>query len=122
MARGLTVSDIQEADVVDLAHDGRGIARVGGKAVFVEGALPGERVRLRVIKRRRHLDEAGLVDVIVASPDRVVPRCAHFGVCGGCSLQHLSGPAQLLAKERQLLDNLERIGRARPERILAGLL
>jgi len=121
MARGLSVGDIQEADVVDLAHDGRGIARVGGKAVFVEGALPGERVRLRVIKRRRHLDEAGLVDVIVASPDRVVPRCAHFGVCGGCSLQHLSGPAQLLAKERQLLDNLERIGRVRPERILAPL-
>jgi 23S rRNA (uracil1939-C5)-methyltransferase len=121
MARGLTVSDIQEADVVDLAHDGRGIARIGGKAVFIEGALPGERVRLRVIKRRRHLDEAGLVDVIVASPDRVVPRCAHFGVCGGCSLQHLSGPAQLLAKERQLLDNLERIGRVHPERTLAPL-
>jgi 23S rRNA (uracil1939-C5)-methyltransferase len=121
MARGLTVSDIQEAEVVDLAHDGRGIARVGGKAVFIEGALPGERVRLRVIKRRRHLDEAGLVDVIVASPDRVVPRCAHFGVCGGCSLQHLSGPAQLEAKQRQLLDNLERIGRVSPERILAPL-
>ncbi|HWG67791.1 MAG TPA: 23S rRNA (uracil(1939)-C(5))-methyltransferase RlmD [Steroidobacteraceae bacterium] len=121
MARGLTVSDIQEAEVVDLAHDGRGIARVGGKAVFIEGALPGERVRLRVIKRRRHLDEAGLVDVIVASPDRVVPRCAHFGLCGGCSLQHLSGPAQLQAKQRQLLDNLERIGRVSPERILAPL-
>jgi len=121
MARGLTVSDIHEAEVVDLAHDGRGIARVGGKAVFIEGALPGERVRLRVIKRRRHLDEAGLVDVIVASPDRVVPRCAHFGLCGGCSLQHLSGPAQLQAKQRQLLDNLERIGRVSPERILAPL-
>lgn len=120
MVRGLT-GDVQEADVVDLAHDGRGIARVGGKAVFIEGALPGERVRLRVIKRRRHLDEAGLVDVIVASPDRVVPRCAHFGVCGGCSLQHLSGPAQLQAKQRQLLDNLERIGRVRPQRILAPL-
>jgi 23S rRNA (uracil1939-C5)-methyltransferase len=57
----------------------------------------------------------------VASPDRVVPACAHFGICGGCSLQHLSAPAQLAAKERQLLDNLERIGRVRPERVLAPL-
>lgn len=106
---------------MDLAHDGRGVARIDGKAVFVDGALPGERVRLRVFKRRRQLDEAGLVDVLIASPDRVVPACAHFGVCGGCSLQHLSAPAQLAAKERQLLDNLERIGRVRPERLLPPL-
>ncbi|MGA2188567.1 MAG: 23S rRNA (uracil(1939)-C(5))-methyltransferase RlmD [Steroidobacteraceae bacterium] len=113
--------DVQEADIVDLAHDGRGIARVDGKAVFVEGALPGERVRFRVLKRRRQLDEAALVDVLVASPDRVVPKCAHFGVCGGCSLQHLAPAAQLAVKERQLLDNLERIGRVRPERVFAPL-
>jgi 23S rRNA (uracil1939-C5)-methyltransferase len=112
---------VQEADVVDLAHDGRGVARVDGKAVFIDGALPGERVRFRVIKRRRQLDEAGLVEVLAASPDRVVPACAHFGICGGCSLQHLSAPAQLAAKERQLLDNLERIGRVRPERVLPPL-
>jgi 23S rRNA (uracil1939-C5)-methyltransferase len=107
--------------VVDLAHDGRGIARIDGKAVFIEGALPGERVRFRVFKRRRQFDEAGLVDVLIASPHRVVPKCAHFGVCGGCSLQHLAPTAQLAAKERQLLDNLERIGRVRPERVFAPL-
>jgi 23S rRNA (uracil1939-C5)-methyltransferase len=117
----LKPGEVQEADVVDLAHDGRGIVRDAGKAVFIDGALPGERVRYRVIKRRRQLDEAGLVEVLVASPDRVVPACAHFGICGGCSLQHLSAPAQLAAKERQLLDNLERIGRVRPERVLAPL-
>jgi 23S rRNA (uracil1939-C5)-methyltransferase len=117
----LKLGDVQEADVVDLAHDGRGIARVDGKAVFIEGALPGERVRFRVFKRRRQLDEAGLVEVLVASPDRVVPKCAHFGICGGCSLQHLAPAAQLAAKERQLLDNLERIGRVRPERVFAPL-
>ncbi len=121
MARDLRLSEVQEADVVDLAHDGRGVARDAGKAVFIDGALPGERVRFRVIKRRRQFDEAGLVDVLVASPDRVVPVCAHFGICGGCSLQHLSAPAQLAAKERQLLDNLERIGRVRPERVLPPL-
>src|SRR5271154_1405313 len=121
MARELNAGEIQEADIVDLAHDGRGIARVNGKAVFIDGALPGERVRFRVVKRRRQLDEAGLVDVLAASPDRVVPACAHFGICGGCTLQHLSAPAQLAAKERQLLDNLERIGRVRPERVLAPM-
>jgi 23S rRNA (uracil1939-C5)-methyltransferase len=117
----LKTAGIQEADVVDLAHDGRGIARVEGKAIFIDGALPGERVRFRVIKRRRQLDEAGLVEVLSASPDRVVPACAHFGICGGCALQHLSPAAQIRAKERQLLDNLERIGRVRPERVLAPL-
>jgi tRNA/tmRNA/rRNA uracil-C5-methylase (TrmA/RlmC/RlmD family) len=117
----LKPGDLEEADVVDLAHDGRGIARVDGKAVFIDGALPGERVRFRVLKRRRHLDEAGLVEVLVPSPDRVVPRCAHFGVCGGCSLQHLAPAAQLAAKERQLLDNLERIGGVRPECVLPPL-
>ena len=78
MAREHRLSEVQEADIVDLAHDGRGIARVDGKTVFIDGALPGERVRLRIIKRRRQFDEAGLVEVLSASPDRVAPACAHF--------------------------------------------
>jgi 23S rRNA (uracil1939-C5)-methyltransferase len=118
VARELKAGEVQEGDIVDLAHDGRGIARVEGKTVFIDGALPGERVRFRIFKRRRQFDEAGLVDVLVASRDRVVPACAHFGVCGGCSLQHLSAAAQIAAKERQLLDNLERIGRVSPQRVL----
>ena len=121
MARDLALSSVQETDIVDLAHDGRGVARVDGKAVFIDGALPGERVRFRILKRRKHMDEAGLVEVLIASPDRVVPRCAHFGICGGCSLQHLSAGAQLAAKERQLLENLQRIGNVRPARVLAPL-
>ena len=121
MARDLKLGEVQEAEVVDLAHDGRGVARVDGKAVFIDGALPGERVRFRVFKRRRQLDEAGLVEILRASPDRVTPKCEHFGICGGCALQHLAPIAQLAAKERQLLDNLERIGRVRPERVFAPL-
>jgi 23S rRNA (uracil1939-C5)-methyltransferase len=121
MARTVKLGDIQEALVVDLSHDGRGIARVDGKAVFIEGALPGELVKFRVFKRRRQLDEAGLVDVVTPSADRVVPKCMHFGVCGGCTLQHLAPAAQLAAKQRQLLDNLERIGRVRPEQVFAPL-
>jgi len=115
------VSEVHEADIVDLSHDGRGVARIDGKAVFVEGALPRERVRLRVVKRRRQMDEAVLVEVLTASPDRATPRCQHFGICGGCSMQHLSAGAQLAAKQRELLENLERIGSVHPERLLNAL-
>jgi len=121
MARELNSADLKEADVVALSHDGRGVARVDGKVVFVADALPGERVVLRVTKRRRQMDEARLVDILVPSPDRVAPKCAHFGVCGGCSLQHLAPAAQLAAKQAQLLEDLERIGRVRPQRILEPL-
>ena len=110
-----------EADVVALAHDGRGIARIDGKVVFVAGALPGERVRLRILRRRRQLDEAHLLEVLVASPERVAPRCRHFGVCGGCSLQHLAADAQLKVKQDQLLDDLARLGKVRPLEVLPAL-
>jgi 23S rRNA (uracil1939-C5)-methyltransferase len=116
--RNQPLGEIQEADIVDLAHDGRGVARVAGKAVFIEGALPAERVRFRVFKSRRHMDEAGLVDVLSTSPDRVQPQCAHFGLCGGCALQHLQPQAQLQAKQHQLLENLQRIGNVSPRRVL----
>jgi 23S rRNA (uracil1939-C5)-methyltransferase len=111
----------READIVDLAHDGRGIARVDGKAVFIAGALPGERVSFHTLRRRRQMDEAALAEVLIRSPDRVTPKCAHFGICGGCTLQHLAAPAQLAAKQRQLLETLERIGRVRPQRILEAV-
>jgi 23S rRNA (uracil1939-C5)-methyltransferase len=117
VARELNSGAVREADIVDLAHDGRGVARADGKAVFIAGALPGERVRFHTLRRRRHMDEAVLDEILIPSPDRVAPKCAHFGVCGGCSLQHLSAAAQLQAKQRQLLDNLERIGRVRPQRV-----
>jgi len=121
VARGINHGEVLEADIVDLSHDGRGVARIDGKAVFVAGALPLERVRLRLTKRRRQMDEAELVDVLAASPQRVLPRCAHFGICGGCSLQHLSSAAQLAAKQRELLESLQRIGNVHPERVLEPL-
>jgi 23S rRNA (uracil1939-C5)-methyltransferase len=116
--RGLTPfsSDAPElaADIVDLAHDGRGIARVDGKVTFIAGALPGERVRYRLRRHGKQADEGELAAVEQPSPDRVVPHCAHFGVCGGCSLQHLSPAGQAAFKQKQLLDALERIGNVRP--------
>jgi len=110
-----------EADITDFTHDGRGVARVAGKAVFVAGALASERVRLKFTSKRRHYDEAVVEEVLQASPDRVVPKCAHFGVCGGCALQHQDPAAQIAAKQRVLIENLERIGKVQPAEIFAPL-
>jgi len=105
----------------DLSHDGRGVAHRDGKAVFVRGGLPGEQVLARQTARHRHFDEASVVAVVQASPDRVEPRCAHFGHCSGCVLQHLDASRQILAKQAVLLDNLRRIGHVQAERLLPPL-
>lgn len=113
---------VLELAIVDLSHDGRGVARHEGKAVFVDGALPGERVRAERTRRSRHHDDARTLEVLEASPDRVAPRCAHFGTCAGCTLQHLAPAAQIRAKERHLLENLARIGNVEPECVLPPLV
>jgi 23S rRNA (uracil1939-C5)-methyltransferase len=101
-------------DIVDLTHDGRGVARDGGKVVFVSGALPGERAWVRTFRRRREADEATVDRLETVSPDRVEPPCAYFGRCGGCSLQHLAPDRQIDFKQRQLLEALLRIGHVAP--------
>jgi len=110
-----------EADIEDLSHDGRGVARVEGKAVFVTGALAGERVRMKFAGKHRHYDEAIIEEVLRPSPDRVTPQCAHFGVCAGCALQHLAPAAQIAAKQKVLIENLERIGKVQPKKLLPAL-
>ena len=110
-----------ELQITDLSHDGRGVGRREGKAVFVSGALPGETVRVEQTGRNRHFDEGRAVEVLQASPDRVEPRCPHFGTCAGCVLQHLSEPRQIEAKHGVLLDNLKRIGHVEPQRVLEPL-
>lgn len=110
--------------VTDLSHDGRGVARrdgEGGKVTFISGALPGELVRAEPTARSRHFDEAKTVEVLEASPQRVTPRCPHFGVCAGCVLQHLEESQQIVAKQRVLMDNLERIGHVTPQAVLPAL-
>jgi 23S rRNA (uracil1939-C5)-methyltransferase len=113
---------IETGMIVDLTHEAEGVIRGEGKTVFVAGALPGERVSFRRVSFHKSHDEAELIEVHEASPDRVAPRCAHFGVCGGCALQHLDPRAQLRAKQKELADNLERIGRVAPEEWLPPLL
>jgi 23S rRNA (uracil1939-C5)-methyltransferase len=105
------------AEVIDLAQDGRGFARVDGKASFIDGALPGERVRFTLTRRTRDVDDGIATAIEQASPDRVTPQCPHFGVCGGCVLQHLAPQAQLAFKQKQLIDALTRLGGVTPEQM-----
>jgi len=107
--------------VVSLAHDGRGVARVDGKTVFVDGALPGETVLAARARRHRRYDDATLLEVLEPSPDRVAPRCAHFGVCGGCALQHLDPARQIKAKQEHLAEQFLRVGQVEPARWLEPL-
>jgi 23S rRNA (uracil1939-C5)-methyltransferase len=103
-----------EVEIDGLTHDGRGVARVDGKALFVSGTLPGEKALVCYSGRHRHYDEARLVELLSRSSDRVEPRCPHFGSCGGCALQHLSADKQIEAKQRVLAENFERIGKVSP--------
>jgi 23S rRNA (uracil1939-C5)-methyltransferase len=104
--------------VSDLNHSGAGVARVEGKTVFIRGALPGETVRYHIDARHARYDDASAIAIVEASADRCEPRCAHFGDCGGCALQHLDPQAQARYKHRQLEQALERIGKARAKQWL----
>ncbi len=112
---------IIEADILDVSHDARGVARHEGKVIFVDGALPGERVRVQLKRRGRDFDEGDVVELLTRSPDRVEPPCLHFGVCGGCVLQHYDPAAQIASKQKQLLENFRRIGGLVPDRVLDPL-
>jgi 23S rRNA (uracil1939-C5)-methyltransferase len=118
---GKLLRESERVRIDALTHDGRGVAHVDGKAVFVPGALAGEEVRVQRVRRHRGHDEARLLEILTASPARVAPRCEYFGVCGGCALQHLDHSAQLAAKQDVLLESLKRIGGVAPETVLAPL-
>lgn len=100
--------------IESLDNEGRGIARIEGKAVFVEGALPGERVVIETLKRKPSYEIARAVTIERASPSRTTPRCPYFGICGGCSMQHADPALQVAAKQRVLEETLQRIGRVTP--------
>lgn len=119
MRKPALIEELVTVRTESLTHEGLAVAHVAGKAVFIHGALPGERVRFRYQRRRRRYDTAVAVEILEPSADRLPPPCPHFGVCGGCSLQHLASAAQVAAKQNILLENLERIGRVRPERVLS---
>ncbi len=114
------MSDSELGAVDALTHEGEGVVHAG-KTAFVAGALPGELVRFRRVRRRKRHDEAMLLEIVRPAPERATPRCAHFGVCGGCALQHLDPARQIEAKHIELRDSLERLTGTAPERWLEPL-
>lgn len=111
-----------QAEIVDLSHDGRGVAKSEGKVCFIADALPGELVTYRRTRRKRQADEGQMLSVEQASPDRVEPQCQHFSICGGCALQHLAHSRQVEFKQKQMLDALQRIGNVTPEQVAEPVL
>ena len=115
MARRQRQPEIHEVTIESMSHEGRGIARINGKTVFVFGALEGERVRIRIRQRRRKFDQAETIEVLEPASQRVEPRCSAYQVCGGCSLQHLGADDQVEFKQDMLLEMFEHAGVAYDE-------
>lgn len=109
------------AEIECFSHDGRGIARINGKTTFIQGALPQERVSFVYMQQKKSYDEGRVVDILTSSPQRASPKCDHYLLCGGCSLQHLDEATQIHEKQHLLLDLLKRVGHCEPESILPPL-
>ena len=115
--------ELGEVLVTGLSHDGRGLARTGqGKTVFVDGALPGETVRVQVLEDRRRFINTRVQNILHASKERVESPCKHFKQCGGCSLQYWSHDGQLTGKQAIVLDQLKRFSSLEPELIADPLV
>jgi len=104
--------------IESIDHEGRGIAHAEGKVIFIEGALTGEHVTYSTYRKKNNYEQAQVGKILKQSFMRVQPKCPNFGVCGGCSMQHLEAQAQVAVKQRVLEDNLQRIGKVKPETIL----
>ncbi len=107
-----------ELEIERLSHEGRGIAHHDKRVAFIQGALPGERVQAEIKRRRRQQEEGQAVSVEQPAAERVEPPCPHFGICGGCSLQHMEPAAQVRHKAESLADLLRHAGRVEPARWL----
>lgn len=108
---------IYEASIESLSHDGRGIAHINGKTIFIEQALPHERIRFQLTNKHGTYDEGKTIEILQASPFRKQPPCPYHAVCGGCSLQHVDPNEQLKHKESVLLDQLKHFGQVLPETV-----
>ena len=107
--------------IESLDHEGKGIARHGGKVLFIEGALPSETVEAAIYRRKPAFEQGYATRILHESVSRTRPGCAFFGLCGGCSLQHMDLRTQVAAKQRVLEDNLRHIGKVAPEQILPAI-
>ena len=106
------------ADILSLDYEGRGVAKTGGRTVFIANALPQETVRFRIVREKNGFAEAEAEEILVPSPQRSTPPCPHYGECGGCAMQHIGFEAQAAMKQRVFEEQLWRIGKTLPEQIL----
>ncbi len=102
---------LENITVENFAAEGKSLARVNGKVIFIEGTIPGDVVDIQIIRSKKDWAEAYPIKFIHPSEDRLQPFCSHFGVCGGCQWQMLPYPKQLLFKQQQVTDHLQRIGK-----------
>lgn len=109
------------ARIDNVSHEGRGIARIEGKTTFIQGALAGELVEFQYTRIKKDFSEGRVLSVLEPSPLRVEPKCPHYTMCGGCSMQHVNEDEQINIKQAQLLDLLSRFGHTEPEAILPPL-
>lgn len=115
------MADQHTVVIESVDYEGKGIARIDGKTVFVNGAMAGEEVLIEIVKRKPSFDKAKLVEIITPSPERVSPKCPNYGVCGGCSMQHVSFAEQIRIKQQVLVDNLKHLGNVSAEQIIEPL-
>jgi len=114
----LSVPGVPTAYIESLDHEGRGVAHVDGKAIFIAGALPREIVTYQPSRKKKNFETATLVSIKHSAAERVRPGCKFYEICGGCALQHADYTLQVAAKQRVLEDNLARIGKVKPDTIL----
>ncbi len=107
--------------IESLSHEGRGVTHVAGKTVFVDGGLPGEAVVIQYTRQHSRYSEAKILEILQSAPDRVHAKCEHYGVCGGCSFQHVNPDYQIKHKQKIMLEQLRHIGGVQPEIILPPL-
>ena len=117
----MPVADAQ-ALIESIDHEGVGVAHVDGKVTFIDGGVTGERVAFSRRRSRGNFDLGTVTHVLRESSQRVTARCRYFGACGGCAMQHVEPAAQVAAKQRVLEDNLARLGKVKPERILPPVM
>jgi len=109
------------AQIESLDQEGRGVAHVEGKTIFIDGALPAEKVSFQSVRIKPSYEVAHVVSILKASNQRVTPKCPHFGLCGGCKIQHLDFSAQVANKQRLLESDLWHIGQVKPNNVLPPL-
>ena len=115
------IAEIKHATIESLDQEGRGVAHVDGKTIFIDGALPNEKVTYQSVRIKPSYEVANVVEVLQASQNRVTPKCPHYGLCGGCKLQHMDAAAQVAAKQQRLEADLWHIGKVKADNMLPPL-